>query len=141
LLDAFEGGLMHALDASAAGGSVKGAGLGCGFTPDGRSCFAGAADGTVLFWDLVGDPSAAGAQSSAWCPRLAAVLNGHVGPVGAVACSPTLEVLVSACRAVALWTDASTASGDAPAAGGEGVESQGDGGAYRTDDDAAMDGA
>jgi WD40 repeat protein len=60
------------------------------FTPDDQSVVIGTQNGAVDCWNL-----ASGA--------LVRKLEGHTGPVGAVACNPKYAQLASACSSTCVW--------------------------------------
>jgi len=115
LLDAYSGALVHAMHGGGAVTDEKEGATsfnGC-FTPDGSHVLCGTSGSSVCAWAVPqgnpDGPSAAGPATT---------LEGHAGPVGCVATSPTLGVVASACSVVALWTSAELGGGEG---GGEGM--------------------
>jgi len=60
------------------------------FTPDDQSVIMGAGDGKIRCWNV---------QSGS----LTKTLEGHTGPIGALACNPKYAQIASSCSSTCLW--------------------------------------
>lgn len=87
-LDAFTGALLQQYTGHA---NTRGIMLEACFSADGLQVLCGSEDGTVWRWRTNdGQP-------------VSAPLTGHLGPVTAMRCNPTRQLIASACSHVCLW--------------------------------------
>ena len=82
VLDGYEGTVQRIFPSENSGSMC--------FTPDDQSVLVGNQNGTVDCWNLASG-------------TLVKKLEGHTGPVGAVACNPKYAQVASSCSSTCLW--------------------------------------
>mmetsp|Transcript_4103 Transcript_4103/g.10111 ORF Transcript_4103/g.10111 Transcript_4103/m.10111 type:complete len:337 (-) Transcript_4103:103-1113(-) len=87
ILDGYDGAVQRIFQPSSPTG---GKGTTSCFTPDDKSVLIGTENGTVECWDVVSG-------------RVVKTLEGHKGPVGAVAANPKYNQIASSCSNTCLW--------------------------------------
>ena len=89
VLDGFEGTVQRVFVPPEQGGKIPKQTI-ARFTPDDESVVVGTDDGTINCWNI---------QTG----TMIKTLQGHKGPVGALACNPKYAQIASACTNTCLW--------------------------------------